>query len=205
MKPLITLILLFLSCLTFGQKDKDFLLSYTDSSSEEGLIGYKTTGGRIIIKAKYSFAYTDTFYKMAIVSKDYHWIGINRNEKVILKPFIFDNCPDYVEEGLFRFVENNKIGFANLDGEKIISAKFDFAEPFQDGLSAYTLGGHRQNEKDDEHWYWVGGYENGYINKSGQYFKKVKKLEHNNREAWTKNNRHVLLDKDGKIIKWFNK
>ena len=91
MKPLITLILLFLSCLTFGQKDKDFLLSYTDSSSEEGLIGYKTTGGKIIIKAKYSFAYTDTFYKMAIVSKDYHWICINRNEKVILKPFIFDN------------------------------------------------------------------------------------------------------------------
>ena len=90
---------------------------------------------------------------MAIVLKSGEWVGIDRNEQVLLVPFIFDNGPDYVEDGLFRFVENNKIGFANLNGQKIILPQFDFATPFENGLSEYALGGHREYDNGGEHWY----------------------------------------------------
>ena len=203
MKSLLPLTILFFSTLAFGQKSKDYLISYVDSTSGQQLIGFKSRNGKIIIKAKFNYSYTDTLYSMAIVLKNSEWVGIDRNEKIILKPFIYDNGPDYVEEGLFRFVENNKIGFANLEGQKIILPQLDFATPFVEGLSEYTLGGHRENEKGGEHWYWKGGYESGYLNKYGQRFKKITELKNNKREAWMINNKHVLLNKNGQIIKTY--
>jgi hypothetical protein len=192
---------LFFINIAFGQKSKDYLISYSDTTTGEELIGYKDKFGKIIIYAKYTHVYTDTFYSMAIVLKKWEWVGIDRSEKVILKPFIFDNGPDYIEEGLFRFVENNKIGFADINGRKIIKAKYDFATPFENGLSEYTLGGHREYEKGGEHWWWTGGYESGFINHKGQEFIKATEFKNNKREAWTKDKKHFLLNKQGQIIK----
>ncbi|MGB4774909.1 MAG: WG repeat-containing protein [Daejeonella sp.] len=203
-KTLLTLTLLFLTNLSFGQKNKDYLISYVDSSSGKELIGFKSRKGEIIIKAKFSQTYTDTLYNMVIVYNDGEWIGIDRDEKLILKPFIYDNGPDYIEEGFFRFEENNKIGFADANGVKVLSANFDFATPFTNGISEYKLGGHRKYEKDG-HWFWVEAYESGYLNKSGQRFKRITELKGNKREAWTKGNKHFLLNNKGKIIKTYNK
>lgn len=189
--------ILFLTNASYGQKSRDYLISYSDSTTAEELIGYKDNLGKIIIDAKFTHVYTDTLYTMAIVLKNWEWVGIDKNEKVLLKPFIFDNGPDYIEEGLFRFVENNKIGFADTDGRKIIIAKYDFATPFKNGLSEYTLGGQREYEKGDEHWWWIGRYESGYINHDGKEFSKVTER----REAWTKDKKHFLLNSKGQIVK----
>ncbi len=205
MKPLLTLTILLFTILALGQKNKDFLLSYTDSTSGENLIGFKSRDGKIIIKAKFSFSYTDTLHSMAIVLKNGEWLGIDRNEKIILRPFIYDNGPDYATEGLFRFVENKKMGFANLEGQKKILAQFDFATPFEDGIAEYTLGGHKEPDKNGEYWYWAGGYETGYINKLGQRFKKVTALEKGKRQAWSANNKHFLLNRNGQIIKTYSR
>jgi hypothetical protein len=160
---------------------------------------------------------------MAIVlNSEMEFIGIDRNDSLILKPYMYDNGPDYLEEGLFRFVENNKIGFANENGEKIIVAKYDFATPFENGLSEYYIGGEKiylngETEKEiieksgidglaDKHWTWGGNVtEVGYVNKLGQEFTKVKKLKNNRSEAWTKDNKHVLLNKKGQIIKVYTR
>lgn len=197
------LLIIFIICgtLVFGQGNKEYLIVYEDTTSEQNLIGYKNRSGEIIIKPQFTTVYTDTMYVMAIVIKDGNLVGIDRNEKILLKPFIYDNGPDYVEEGLFRFVEKNKIGFSDLNGRKIIKAKYDFAEPFHNGLSAYTLGGYKQFDKSGEHWWWVGGYESGFINKKGQEFSKVTELKNNQREAWTKKGKYYLLNEEGYIIK----
>jgi hypothetical protein len=131
MKHLLLLSFLFFVNESYGQKTKDYLVSYTDSTSGEDLIGYKDKFGKIRIQAQFPLVYTDTFYKMAIVLQNREWVGIDQNQNTILKPFIFDNGPDYIEEGLFRFVENEKIGFADTDGRKVISAKYDFSTPFE--------------------------------------------------------------------------
>jgi hypothetical protein len=201
MKNSLIVILLFINILTFGQKNKEYLVSFIDSTSGINLIGYKTTAGKITIKAQFSQTSTDTLTSMAIVLLHSEWLGIDKNGQVILKPFIYDNGPDYIEEGLFRFVENNKIGFANAEGKKIIAAKFDFVTPFSNGFSEYYLGGYRVYEKNQEHWFWKNYREKGYLNKSGQRFKKINKLKNNQWLAWTLDNKQVLLDKNGVVLK----
>jgi hypothetical protein len=187
-----------------GQKSKDYLIAYVDATTGEELTGYKNTDGEIIIKSKYTNA-PDTLFKMAIVlNSNSEFVCIDRSDKIILKPFIYDNGPDYLEEGLFRFIENDKIGFANSDGQKIVKANYDFATPFKDGLSEYTLGGHREYEKDGEHWSWTGSYETGFINKNGQEFVKVSELNDAGREGWTKDKKHFLLNKNGEVVKTLN-
>jgi hypothetical protein len=224
MKTAFTLILILLSIATFGQKkgNKDYLISYVDSTSGKELIGYKSLNGKIVIKAKYQNG-SDTLHKMAIVqNSEFEFIGIDKNDLVILKPYIYDNGPDYVEEGLFRFVENDKLGFANLDGQKIIKAKYDFATPFSNGISEYAIGGEKiyENGKTrneilkesgyegliDKHWTWGGNStENGYLNQYGQEFETITELKNNKREAWTKDKKHYLLNKKGQIIKTYPK
>lgn len=201
MKHLLLLSFLFFVNDSYGQKTKDYLVSYTDSTSGEDLIGYKDKFGKIRIQAKFPLVYTDTFYNMAIVLQNGEWIGIDQNQNTILKPFIFDNGPDYLEEGLFRFVENEKIGFADTDGRKVIAAKYDFATPFENGLAAFTIGGHRTYEKGAEHWWWTGGYDSGYVNQQGMEFSKVSALKQNKREVWTKDKRHYVLNNRGHLLK----
>ncbi|MET7038028.1 WG repeat-containing protein [Elizabethkingia miricola] len=190
---------------------------FSDSASGTALYGYKTHNNVIKIPAKFISAYSDELCKMAIVldSKE-GWIGISKNKGIILRPYIYDNGPDYVEEGLFRYTEGKKIGFANLSGEKIISAQFDFVTPFKDGLAEYSIGGERiyDNGKTasqiareggsltDVHWNWGGNVtKSGYINKAGQRFKKIIPFKKDIRQAITFQNKKVLLDKKGQIIK----
>jgi len=201
MRHVLILKILFLTSCSYGQKSRDYLTSFSNTIKGNELIGYKDRFGKVIIDAKYTHVYTDTLYLMAIVLQNSEWLGIDKNENVILKPFIYDNGPDYIEEGLFRFVENNKIGFADIDGRKIIKAKYDFAKPFENGLSEYTLGGQREYENGREYWYWTGGYESGYVNHDGQEFIKVTDLKNMKREAWTKDKKHFLLNRKGEIIK----
>ncbi len=113
MRSLLTITCLILTSIAFSQQNNNYLISYTDSSSGEKLIGFKERNGKIAIRAQYIFSYADTLYTKTMVLTYHGWYGIDRSGKHIIQPFIFDNGPDYFEEGLFRFVENNKIGFAD--------------------------------------------------------------------------------------------
>ena len=220
MKLILIILLGITATFTFAQKKQqksDYLISYSVKQDIGELYGYKHRNGKIAIEAQFSSIYTDTLYNMAIVLKDWQWVAIERKGKVILIPFIYDNGPDYVEEGLFRFVENEKIGFADLDGNKIIPAQYSFATFFNDGIAEYYLGGDRmyengksrkQNIEDgtlsegDVHWTWGGNItESGYLNKFGQRFKEVGELKNGRREAITMDGKKVQLNKAGKIIK----
>lgn len=221
-KTLIFLLLLTISCLFLSGQEKDnFLIAYEDSTKGEyGLYGYQSIGGKIVIEAQYPHIYTDTLHTTAmVVSKDYGIIAIDRDGNFLLKPFIFDNGPDYLSEGLFRFVENEKMGFADVNCNVVIPAIFDFAEPFgyldidreeivdidnrpEKGLAQYYRGGYR-HFWDPEHWSWKGWEETGYVNKSGIQFSKITKLIDGKREAWTVGGEHVLLDEKGEITHIF--
>jgi hypothetical protein len=132
-----------------AQKKANYLLPYIDSSLSEPKLGFKNINGSIAIKAKYSLitfdeAHPKKMYKMALVySSEHGFIYINRNDSIVLKPYIYDNGPDYIEEGLFRFIENDSIGFANTFFKKIIKAKYNFATPFKNGIAEYYIGGEK--------------------------------------------------------------
>lgn len=105
-------LMLLFSNQSFGQKKneqkisiKDCLNSYIDSTSGEALLGYKSLKGEIKIKAKYLTVLgfgADTLCGMTFVmNSEYELVGIDKNDSILLRPYIYDNGPDYVEEGLF--------------------------------------------------------------------------------------------------------
>src|SRR5688572_11000060 len=106
-KSFIVTIFIVFSLISKGQASRqDFLLSYIDTSKGREFYGYKTSKGKVVLPAKYDIVATDTFYAFAFVADRRGWVGINRKDSVILKPFIFDNFPDEEKEGVFRYVQN---------------------------------------------------------------------------------------------------
>ena len=203
-----TIIVLVFVMTSFGQTTKtNYLLAFRDSSSGHALWGFKTQSGEIVIKPKYEYILgTDTLYNMAFVILNYSWVAINKQDSIILTPYIFDNGPDDLQDGLFRFVENGKIGFANETGQKIIPAQFCFVRPFSEGLAAFSLGG-KMEKWDEEHSTWNGGLW-GFINKKGQIvikpqFANAYSFENGTCEVWLNTNKHVLIDQRGHIVKVF--
>ncbi|TRX31661.1 hypothetical protein FNW52_18610 [Flavobacterium sp. ZT3R18] len=98
------LALLLFSNQFFGQKKsiKDCLISYLDSTSGKVLMGYKSLKGEIIIKAKYLNGSGPLCEMAFVINSEYELVGIDRNDSILLKPYIYDNGPDYEQEGLFK-------------------------------------------------------------------------------------------------------
>lgn len=208
-RHLATLIFTLYVMTSFGQKKTgNYLLAFKDNSSGKELWGFKSTRGKVIIKPRYEVIVTDTMFKIAFVTLHYKWVAINRKADILFTPYIFDNGPDYVQEGLFRFTENNKIGFANMQGQKVIKATFDFVSTFNSGLAAFNIGGHSK-KVDDEHSSWQGGLW-GFIDKSGKIvikpkFKNVYDFKGQHCDVWTQDGKHILIDKKGNTFKVLSK
>ncbi|WP_245592817.1 WG repeat-containing protein [Advenella mimigardefordensis] len=77
------------------------------------------------------------------------WVYVDRDNRPVLRPYIFDNGPDYFEEGLARFVENGKMGFHDKALNIIIPAKYDFVYPFENGIA--SAGTRCRTQKHGEH------------------------------------------------------
>ncbi|NDV68420.1 WG repeat-containing protein [Dysgonomonas sp. 25] len=222
----LTLLAILFCTILSGQTKDDYLVAFCDSTKgANGLYGYQTPDGEVAIHACYLFVYTDTLYKAGfVVSQDNGMIAIDRKGNFLLTPFIFDNGPDYLHEGLFRYEENGKMGFADADCNIVIPAQFDFAEPFgklhdfgqfidyddwedsdiehyEQGLAIYYIGG--EKHKMGEYWYWDKWDEMGYVNKKGQRFARISPWKGDGWEAWTTDGKHVELNNGGEIIKTF--
>jgi hypothetical protein len=148
-----------------GQNNALRMVSYS-IELEPYTTGYVNSAGDTVIPiGKYVYCYSKTFDKIAFVTIDHGAVAIDRKENVLFEVVISDAKPDEVSEGLFRIKKNEKIGFANMDGEIAIKPQFDIAMPFCNGYSAVCIGG--KSIIEDEHSINVGG-KWGYINKSGK-------------------------------------
>ncbi len=129
--------------------------------------GYLDPEGDTVIPAgKYFFCYTDTIRHYGIVGAKGELFAIDKNEKILFRVMIYDNGPDYMEEGKFRILdEEGKYGFADEKGIAIRPA-YAFAFPFKNGLSKVTLSG--QKVQIGEHWHWESSTEEWfYIDHNG--------------------------------------
>jgi hypothetical protein len=112
-KRYLILILMLVHVFASAQSRRDYLIPFSDTTSGEELFGFKARNGNIIIKPKYEIIGSARMYSIAFVTKKFKWVAINRRDSVLLSPYIYDNGPDELREGLFRYEENGKIGFAN--------------------------------------------------------------------------------------------
>ena len=133
---IILIIVHFYSC---GKNSNDILIKiYTGKYNQVGTpSGYiNTKGDTIIPLGKYYYCFTDTIRDFGIVmDKKNRLMGIDQKENELFEVFWFDNGSDYVSDGLFRIVKNNRIGYANQKGEIIIEPKFKCALPFDNGIA----------------------------------------------------------------------
>ncbi|MEI9908780.1 MAG: WG repeat-containing protein [Bacteroidota bacterium] len=148
--------------------------------SKDSLLGVKNIKGKIIIPARNRLFYevkngqkvesgllnlidlNDAF----TVERKSWGKTYNRSGVFLYRPYNYDNGPDYLKEGLARFVENDKIGFVNRHGKKIIPAQFDYVEEFNLGTAAFCMGCYFNKKEGSEHPPLRGGYF-GLINKEG--------------------------------------
>jgi hypothetical protein len=159
---------------TFGQstKSNDYWISFVDTVKDE--YGYKNMQGDTVIQlGKYNMCFTDTFRTYAIVLKpNFGFVAIDRQQKILYKVFPFDNGLDYTSDGLFRIVEDNKIGYANSStGKIIIKPQYECAFPFDKGIAKVSLT--CKTQSDGEHSIWLSKSW-FYIDKKGRKVNKQK-------------------------------
>ena len=135
-------------------------------------------GDTIVPYGKYRYCQTDTIKKIGFVyenkPKDARIICINDAGKELFYVFKYDNGPDYIQEGLFRIMnEDGLVGFADSLGNVVIKPQFKFAYPFEHGKAKVTFSGENKvipdskgekHYRDNSDWY--------YINKNGKIINK---------------------------------
>lgn len=151
--------------------------SYTNAQKlyrveKNGLYGYINPENQVIIDCKYIHAYTDTIINLGFVfdQQTNKITCFNSKGKKLFNVFIVDNGPDYIQEGLFRIIDDkNRIGFADTLGNIIINPKFKFAFPFKEEKAKATLVGQSKNVSkfNNEIHYWESHFW-FYINKKGE-------------------------------------
>ena len=158
------LVIAFAACTNAQQTNSSSAEPCILMEDDAGKSGYHTKNGETIIPMDtYAKCLTDTFHTHAIVlTKDEHkWVVIDRQQKVLYEIFPFDNGPDYPSDGLFRMVQDGKIGYADATNYTIvIKPQFDCAFPFENGKAKVsknckttTDGDHQSWVSDD--WKWV--------------------------------------------------
>jgi len=140
MKAIVLISLLVLSANVFSQHDTLFLV-YQDGTDSPAYIN--SAGDTIIPAGLYQMCFTEIFVEYAIVvphyDSEFQALAINQAGEVLFQVYWFDNGPDYLEEGRFRIVKNDLVGYANEKGEILIEPKYACADPFQDGIARVTF------------------------------------------------------------------
>lgn len=132
--------------------------------SDDGLSGYRSATGEVVIPAKYPMAMPFTDRVAGVVADD-GWVFIDRTGNTLAKAFVFDNTADEFVEDRARIVDGELHGFIASSGEIIAPPTWSFAEPFSGGLAAVCEGCKR--EQMGEHYAMTGG-KWGYIDASGK-------------------------------------
>jgi hypothetical protein len=92
----------------------------------------------------------------AIHTQKQNWMYVDRAGHVVVRGVpTMDNWADEFHDGLVRFVEDGKYGFANTHGKAVIAASYDGAMPFDSGRAKVCSGCSLRSE--GEHSQFVGG------------------------------------------------
>lgn len=134
------LFLLGSTCLSFSQT--------LHKIEKDGLFGYVNNSGRDVIKCEYSHAYTDTIKNLGFVfnAKKKKIVCFDNQGKELFDVFSVDNGPDDISDGLFRIISKAKVGFANANGEIVISPQYFAVSSFKNGIAKITYKGKIQKE-----------------------------------------------------------
>lgn len=123
--------------------------------SDDACAYVAASGDTVIPFGRYPMCQTERFDRLALVLKPgVGWVGINQREEVLFNAFIFDNGPDYSQEGLMRIVNTaGLVGYADTaTGRVVLPPRYEAAFPFDSGRA--QVGRRCRLETDGEHSWW---------------------------------------------------
>jgi hypothetical protein len=115
-------------------------LSLLAAFERGGKWGYRDSSGRTVIAPRYQAAQEFSPEGIAAVVDEHGWAYIDQAGKLLIRPLVFDNGPDYFQESLARFRRDGKVGFFDRRGRVVIEARYSFALPFSEGRAAVCDG-----------------------------------------------------------------
>ncbi len=136
--------------------------------ADEACAYVAASGDTVIPFGRYPVCATERFGQLALVMKPgVGWVGINRQEQVLFKAFIFDSGPDYPAEGVMRIVgPTGLLGYADTaTGRVVLPPRYEAAFPFDSGRA--QVGRRCRLETDGEHSWWSCA-DWSYIDHQGQ-------------------------------------
>ena len=156
----------------------------------------------MILPATFLVAEPFDAHGVARVLDDTGWRCIDARGATLLRPYVFDNGPDYPSEGLARYVDGSKVGYADAACVVLIAATYDFGAPFEDGLAAVCNG--CRAVADGEHSRTEGGSW-GFIDAHDLVivplrFDAVERFE-NGRAVVILGGKRQIIDRRGQIVK----
>lgn len=100
-------------------------------------------------------------YRKEFSDYGYVWLQgfyIDTDARIVRVPYHFNNAPDLMAEGLFRFVHDLKVGFSDRCMNEVIPARYDWATPFNQGVAIVCNGcGSTPVHPGGEHFMMTGG------------------------------------------------
>jgi hypothetical protein len=162
--------------------------------------GYRDPGGKTVIAPRFEIAQEFSPEGIAAVVDGQGWAYIDTTGRVLIRPLIVDNGPDYFEEGLARFRAASGIGFFDKTGKIVIQARYAFAQSFSEGFAAVCDG---CNEKQEGEHTAVEGGRWGFIDRQGTLiipfqFEAAQKFE-NGRARVKSSGTWKYIDKKGAV------
>lgn len=164
------LLLIFTAVLCFLNSFSQEQLYYFTNSDSTG-VGVRTASGSIIVPLQFSTigAYdfdhpiTTPFIEMYCSAQDTSINPMNPNQpsgrvydrtgKFLYTPFLYDNGPDYWHEGIRRYVQQGKVGYVDLNNNRLTDPKVGFADFFNYGYASFYEGAvNKVYNKGGEHW-----------------------------------------------------
>ncbi len=110
------------------------LVSFEDKKTK--LFGFKDAKGKVVVPAQYEMVGEPAEGEALIpVVKNRTFLRMDKKGHVRFESVFFDNAWDYYQDGLARFLRNNKVGFHDAKGTVVVKPVYDFASPFKDGYS----------------------------------------------------------------------
>lgn len=134
----------------------DYLLLESVEGEEAKYVDKK--GKTVLLADEYLMCFTDTFRNYALVlDSENGFVSINRKREILYHLFVYDNGPDYVKEGLFRIIKDDKIGYADSKtGKVVVEPIYQAANPFENGKAKVALLA--KKIKNGEHYTWQSNH-----------------------------------------------
>ena len=147
--------MILMSSISFGQEEREIMYRFIDPETGDDCGYLNKNGDTLIPKGDCMACFSDSL-SYAIVVRNNHrdegFPAIDSKGNVLFNLFVYDNGPDYIEDGMMRIIKGGKIGFANEAGQIIIPPQYEAAWPFENFKTHVSYKATKV--QDGEHWFW---------------------------------------------------